>query len=179
MRALIGIGVSAIDAACLAGAWVAAVACALLSAMLIVEVATTSFANWSQPWAVEYSTYFQAMVLFAGSGWTFRQGGHIRVSLLLAALPRTWARLVDLLGTGFALGVCFYLAVALVNQTVRTSELGSRSYYPSETPLAWPQGALAAAFVLLALSILARLVRLLAGEPAEAPPDERLSTTVE
>lgn len=179
MRALVGIGVSAIDAACLVGAWVAASACALLSAMLIVEVATTSFVNWSQPWAVEYSTYFQAMVLFAGSGWTFRQGGHIRVSLLLAALPRAWARLVDLLGTGFALGICGYLAVALVNQAMRTIELGSRSYYPSETPLAWPQGALAAAFVLLALSILARLVRLLAGEPPEAVSGEGLSATIE
>jgi TRAP-type C4-dicarboxylate transport system permease small subunit len=176
---LLGAALRAIDAACLAGAWIGAVACALLSAMLILEVVTTSFFNWSQPWAVEYSTYFQAMVLFAGSGWAFRQGAHIRVSLLLGALPPALARLLDLFGTVFALGLCSYLTVALVEQALRTIELGSRSYYPSETPLAWPQGFLAGAFVLLTLAILARLVRLLAGAETEAASESERPATVE
>jgi TRAP-type C4-dicarboxylate transport system permease small subunit len=169
----------AIDAACLAGAWVAAAACLLLSAMLVLEVATTSFFNWSQPWAVEYSTYFQAMVLFAGSGWAFRQGAHIRVAVLLGALRPLAARLVDLFATVFALGLCGYLTVALIGQALRTIELGSRSYYPSATPLAWPQGFLAASFVLLTLSILARFLRLLVGAPPEAPPESGRPVTLE
>jgi TRAP-type C4-dicarboxylate transport system permease small subunit len=172
-------GLRAVDSACLAGAWVGAISCALLAGMLIVEVVTTSFFSWSQPWAVEYSTYFQAMVLFAGSGWAFRQGAHIRVSLLLGALPQALVRLVDLFGTVFALGLCGYLTVALVDQALRTIELGSRSYYPSETPLAWPQGFLAASFVLLTLSIIARLVRLLVGEPPEALPEDGRPATLE
>jgi TRAP-type C4-dicarboxylate transport system permease small subunit len=159
-----------IDFACLAGAWIGAASCLLLSAMLIVEVAATSFFAWSQPWAVEYSMYFQAMVLFAGSGWAFRQGAHVRVTLLFAILPRSLAYILDLLGSVFTLGLCGYLTVALVDQALRTISLGSRSYYPSETLLAWPQGALAASFVLLTLAISARIVRLLVGdEPPEDP----------
>ena len=167
MRDLVRRVLRGIDALCLVGAWVGAIACFMLSAMLILEVATPSFFNWSQPWAIEYSTYFQAMVLFAGSGWAFRQGTHIRVSLLLALLPRALGYLLDLLGSVFVLGLSLYLTIALVDQALRTVNLGSRSYYPSETLLVWPQGALAAGFVLLTLAVAARVVRLLLGDPTE------------
>jgi TRAP-type C4-dicarboxylate transport system permease small subunit len=76
-----------IDGACFAGACVAAAAAALLAAMLIAEVMLTSFFNVSQPWAVEFAIYLQAVVLFCGSGWALRQGAHIRVGVLLQALP--------------------------------------------------------------------------------------------
>jgi TRAP-type C4-dicarboxylate transport system permease small subunit len=169
LRDLIRRVLRGIDALCVVGAWVGAIACFLLSAMLILEVATTSFFNWSQPWAIEYSTYFQAMVLFAGSGWALRQGAHIRVNLLLALLPRAIGYLLDLLVSVFALGLSSYLTIALVDQALRTISLGSRSYYPSETLLVWPQGALAAAFILLTLAVAARVTRLLLGDPVEDP----------
>ena len=169
MRDLIRRVLRGIDALCFVGAWVGAIACFLLSAMLILEVATTSFFNWSQPWAIEYSTYFQAMVLFAGSGWALRQGAHIRVNLLLALLPRAIGYLLYLLVSIFVLGLSSYLTIALVDQALRTISLGSRSYYPSETLLVWPQGALAAAFILLTLAVAARVTRLLLGDPVEDP----------
>ncbi len=159
----------AVDGLNVVGAAGAALAFALLSVMLIVEVIATSFFAWSQPWAVEYSTYFLAFTLFLGSGWTLRTGGHIRVSILLALLPGRAARLLDLCGSAFALGVVSFAAWALVGQALRTAELGSVSYFPSRTPLLYPQALLAAGFVLLALAFLARVVRLALGQPAEVP----------
>lgn len=149
------------------GAMVAALACFALAAMLIVEVVTTSFFAWSQPWSVEYSTYFLAATLFLGSGWTLRKGGHIRVSALFSLLPTKFVWLVDLLGTGFATGVITFAAYALVEQALRTYSLGSRSYFPSETLLVFPQTMLAIAFVMLALAMVSRLVRLLRREPPQ------------
>lgn len=155
------------DGACTAGAVVAAIAAALLACMLIAEVVLTSFFSTSQPWAVEFAIYLQACVLFCGSGWALRQGGHIRVSVLLQTLPTRLARVVDMIGTAFAIGVLGFLVHAMWMQWLRSAELGSISYYPMGTPVWVPQGVLTIGVTLLLVSFIARLVRLAIGEPAE------------
>jgi hypothetical protein len=85
----------AIDLACAAGAGLAAIAAGLLALLLIAEVVLTSFFATSQPYVIEYAIFLQAAVLFAGSGWALRQGAHIRVSVLLAALPEAARRALE------------------------------------------------------------------------------------
>jgi TRAP-type C4-dicarboxylate transport system permease small subunit len=156
-----------IDAACAIGAFIAAVSAGLLALILIVEVVATSLFSWSQPWAVEYPVYLQCVVLFAGTGWTLRQGGHIRVAVLMQALPPGLARLVDMVGTVFAIGFLGFACWALWQQLIRTIEFGSTSYYPMGTPLWLPQSLLTAGVTLLVLAFLARLLRLAVGEQAD------------
>jgi TRAP-type C4-dicarboxylate transport system permease small subunit len=157
----------AIDAVNAAGAAVAAVACFALAVMLIVEVIATSFFAWSQPWAVEYAAYLLCATLFAGTGWTLRQGGHIRVTLLTQALPEGARRIADLVGTVFALGVASFMTWACAENAIRSFERGSVSYYPSRTPLVFPQSVLALGLLLLTLALLARAVRLALDEAPE------------
>jgi len=154
----------AIDLLCAAGAAVAAVACAVMAVMLVTEVIATSFFNWSQPWAVEFSGYSLLAVFFAGSGWALREGAHIRVTLVTQSLPTRAAWALDALASAGALVLTGYAGYALICYTARSAELGSVSTYLSQTPLAWPQGLLATSFVLLSLALFARLVRLLSGE---------------
>lgn len=156
-----------IDAICDAGGYLAAFSAALLAVMLIVEVGVTSFASWSQPWAVEYSGYLLAVILFAGSGWTLRQGGHIRVSAMTSLFPGNVRRWLDLAATAFAIGLVAYVALAATQYALRSFELGSTSYYPSRTPQFYPQSILAASFWILFLAFIARFLRLCSGrEPA-------------
>ncbi|MEM8665497.1 MAG: TRAP transporter small permease [Pseudomonadota bacterium] len=155
------------DALTAVGAAVGAVAALGLAAMLIVEVITTSFFAYSQPYAVEYSGYLLGLVLFAGTGWTLGKGGHIRVEVLADILGSERGRLLDLVTSVFALGVVGFVALALTRQALRTWELGSRSYFPSETPLVYPQAMLAAGFILLTIAFVARIVRLFVGLPAQ------------
>lgn len=158
-----------IDGVCAAGAGLAALSLALLAAMLIAEVVATSFLAWSQPWAVEYAGYLLAATLFAGSGWALRHGGHIRVQVATDLMPAPARRLADLLATAFALGVAGLMTWACLDTAIRSFERGSLSYYPTATPLAWPQSVLAFGMATLALALLARLMRLLIGEAPEAP----------
>ncbi|MEM6440619.1 MAG: TRAP transporter small permease [Pseudomonadota bacterium] len=163
MRPLLAV----IDALCLAGAAVAATATALLAGMLILEVFTVNLIAWSQPWSVEYGGYLLAATLFSGSGWTLRQGGHIRVSLLIERFGEEARRWVDLICSVFGLGVSSFMAWSSIIFAVRTWERGSVSFYPTATPLVFPQSLLAASLLILALSLLARVIRLLIDEPAE------------
>jgi TRAP-type C4-dicarboxylate transport system permease small subunit len=156
-----------IDALCAAGAVLAAVSAALLAAILIGEVVATSFLNWSQPWAIEYAIYLQCFVLFCGAGWTLRQGGHIRVGVLMQALPPGAARLLDMAGTAFAIGMLGFATWALWQQLLRTFAFGSTSFYPMGTPIWIPQGLLTLGVTLLLLAFVARLLRLAMHEPPD------------
>lgn len=158
-----------IDGLCDLGAAIAALGCAALAVMLIVEVITTSFLAWSQPWAVEYSGYFLCASLFAGSGWALRHGGHIRVTILTQMLPEATRRLADLLATVFAIGVAGFMSWACIDNAIRTWERGTVSYYTSATPLIYPQALLAFGATVLTLALIARALRLLANEAPEAP----------
>lgn len=156
-----------VDLLCAIGAGVAAISAALLALILITEVIATSFFNWSQPWAVEYAIYLQCFVLFCGAGWTLRQGGHIRVGIVMQALPPAAARLLDLFSTVFAIGVVGFASWALWQQWLRTFDFGSTSFYPMATPIWIPQGLLTLGVTLLLLAFLARLARLVLDQSAD------------
>jgi TRAP-type mannitol/chloroaromatic compound transport system permease small subunit len=158
-----------LDAICGFGAFIAALCCALLAIMLIVEVITTSFFAYSQPWAVEYSGYLLAAILFAGSGWTLGQGAHIRVALFMEFLGARAYRFVDLAISLFALGIAVYVSFAVAENAARSLELGSVSYYPSATPVWIPQAVLAFGWIVLCLGLIARIIRLISGRTPERP----------
>lgn len=150
---------------------VAAASCALLAVMLIAEVAATSLFAWSQPWAVEYGAYLCAFTLMAGSGYALRHGTHIRVMLILEYSPRRMRRPVELFCTLGALAVASMLTWGLGELAWRSLVRHSVSYFAMQTPLAWPQAMMAAGALLLALALLARLLRLLIGDPPDLGSD--------
>jgi TRAP-type C4-dicarboxylate transport system permease small subunit len=167
MKRAIGSFCAGIDRLNAAGAVVAAMCCAALALLLIVEVAATSGFDWSQPWVVEYSAYLCALTLLAGSGQAMRHGAHIRVRLILALLPASVARALDLACSLAALAVAATLAYGMVELAWRSWQRESVSYFAMQTPLAIPQALLAMATLLLALALLARALRLALGEPPE------------
>ncbi|MDA1311460.1 MAG: TRAP transporter small permease [Proteobacteria bacterium] len=158
----------AIDGLCRGAAWLAALLLAALAVLGMVEILSRWWFNYSLPITFEYSSYMLGLVMLGGTAWALREGGHIRVTLIMQPLGERARRIVDLIGTTFALGVSLYLSAALVNFTARTLALGSVSFFPSQTPLGWPQAAFTAGVCLLSLALFARLLRLILGEPPEA-----------
>jgi TRAP-type C4-dicarboxylate transport system permease small subunit len=158
-----------VDRACEVGAWLAAAGCLGLAGMLIAEVATTSLAGWSQPWAVEYSAYLCAIALFGGSGYALRRGAHIRVGVVVALVPARARRALDLACTLAALVVAGILCGALGELAARSRSLNSVSYFAMQTPLWIPQGALAVSVALLVLALAARAARLAVGAAPDHP----------
>ncbi|MEN9774452.1 MAG: hypothetical protein RL322_1522 [Pseudomonadota bacterium] len=171
MRASLLLGCRFIDRLCLAGAAFAALCCAVLATMLIVESVVTAAFDWSQPWAVEYGAYLCALTLLAGSGYALGQGAHIRVRIALDYLPGAAARLLDLVCTLAAGAVVTLLVKGLIDLAWRSFERGSVSYYVMQTPLWVPQSLLAASALILWLALLARAIRLVLGVAPERAPD--------
>jgi len=165
-----------IDTLTFAGGVFAAACCALLAVMLIAEVVATSAFSWSQPWAVEYGAYLCGFTLLAGSGYALRSGSHIRVMLALEWSPRRAKFLIELFCTTAALVVAGMLSWGLIELAWRSHVRNSVSYFAMQTPLAWPQAAMAAGAVLLSAALVARLLRLLIGDAPDLATDAGSAT---
>jgi len=145
-------------------------------AMILCEIAARSLFNYSLSFAWEYSAYAMGAAMFGGAAFTLRTGGHIRVSLLSGRLSARAARGLDILCTVLAGALAGYIAIGLGQLAWRSFIAGSTSPTVSATPLVIPQAAIALGMALLALQFVARLLRLLTGQP---PEDDSMSFEVD
>lgn len=145
--------------------------------LMLAEVVKRGFIGGSLAYSWEISTYAMAAMFFLAAGRTLRTGRHVRVSLLLEASgPRLRAG-VEAAAAVVALVLAVGIFLSLVDMTRASFARDLRAPTFTATPLAWPQMALAVGAGQLVLDLLARLVRLMRGEPlqeqsADEPPDD-------
>ena len=82
------------------------------------------------------------------------------MEIYASVLPKSWVRWVDFGCTLFAFGVTTVLAYGLIALAWKSYALNSVSYFAMKTPMAIPQGLVAASVCILLLGLLARALRL-------------------
>lgn len=155
------------DMLSLVGAVVASLALAALVVMGGSEVLLRSFFSTSLSFVVEYNGYLLALTFLGGCGQAMREGGHIRVTMLLQSLPDRVAKGLDVACTIVGLFLAAYLFIAMGKLAYGSYQYGTLSFFTSRTPLVYPQAATALMLGIFVLSVAARLVRLLIGQPPE------------
>ena len=154
--------------------------CAVLFAMMAVICVDVLLRNvpllpgvLGLPWANEVTEYALYLITMLTAPWLLRQGLHIRVDVLLRALPARvgwgaeWA--VDLI----ALACCVVLAWYGCKAVLSSHAIGGMVVKVLSVPEWWLLAPLPATFSLLALEVLLRMVRLAHGE--RAPRTEAVS----
>jgi TRAP-type C4-dicarboxylate transport system permease small subunit len=118
------------------------------------------------PWANEVTEYALYLITMLTAPWLLRQGLHIRVDVLLRAIPArlAWACewLVDLL----ALACCVVIAWYGVKAVLSSHAIGGTVVKVISVPEWWLLAPLPATFALLAFEVLFRMHRLYHGERA-------------
>ncbi len=144
------------DRLALFGAYMAALALLLMFGLGLAEIFMREVMNQSLSISLEYTGYLVSYAFLLGSGWTFRQGKHVRVSLFKAkpALERRLEIAIHWL----ALLIVGQLVVGVNNWTMGSFFLGSVSFFPSATPLWIPQAIFAMGPAILIFSIFASLI---------------------
>ena len=145
--------------------------CAVLFLMMLVICVDVLLRNvrivpgmLGVPWANEVTEYALYFITMLTAPWLLRQGMHIRVDVLLRAIPRRlawyfeWA--VDLL----ALACCVVIAFYGVKAVFSSLAIGGTVVKVLSVPEWWLLAPLPATFALLAIEILFRMERLYAGE---------------
>jgi len=159
------------------GEWcarLAALSLLMMAVLMLAEVFARNLLAQSLTFSWEYAGYLMGAAFFFGAAYTLRTGGHVRVSLLAEHVPAPVARLLDVAVTLVGVAVSGFLVYALGDLTLTSYQRSIVSFTPVQTPLIYPQGVLAVGALFLLLQMIARLARLLRGQP----PDEEFHGVV-
>ena len=125
-------------------------------------------------WANEISEGMLYLITLLTAPWLLRKGQHIRVDIILRAVPRTagWAFewIVDVLALACCAVICWYSGLA----AYKSYAAGSMSIKTLVTPEWWLISALPMAFAALTVEMLFRMRRLWLAP--RAPRDDAVST---
>lgn len=156
------------------------VASLLLAAMMLIICADVLLRNVAivpglrgLEWSNEISETLLYLITLLAAPWLLRQGQHIRVDLLLRAIPKRLAWRLEIAADVLALACCIALVVYSAKAAWASYRAGSILIKTLVTPEWWSLAPLPVAFALLAIEAGFRMHRLLGGE--RAPRDDAVS----
>ena len=124
--------------------------------------------------AEEYAGYMLVAIAFLGMAYTWREGGHVRVTALVSRLPAkvsNWLRLITMV-------LAFAFTIALIHSSynflARSFKVGmvSSTYY--RTPLQGPHMTIMIGFILLALLLIFEIARVIMNIRAGKTTEEKV-----
>ena len=145
--------------------------CLLLFAMMMVIVMDVVLRNLAGPgmprglaWSNEVSELMLYLITVCVAPWLLRQGQHIRVDILLQALPGQVAWILEWVGDLIGLACCLFMAWYGAKAALASHASGAVNIKTLVTPEWWSLAPLPIVFVLLAIEMLFRMARLHAAE---------------
>ncbi len=163
----VGRVLNAVDALADWGAWASVLCIVGILVLIVGEVAARNLINISMDFAWEFSSFLMGAAFMLGAAYSLRSGSQIRVMAVLDNLPPRARYALDLFANLCAAIAVGYLTCALAQLAWLSFVRDSHSDKSSELALWIAQAPLALGAALLALQTLARLARLLRGEPGE------------
>ena len=151
---------AAIDFLSRLGCYAAGACVAGATSLVLAEIVARKVFGTSLAFAWEFAAYLCAAALLLGAGHALATGAHVRVQLVLDALPPRGARVLDVLSSVAVVLIAGYLAWAVGKLAWNSFADGTRSFLPSNVLLYPFQAAFALGAVLLLLQAAARVVRL-------------------
>jgi TRAP-type C4-dicarboxylate transport system permease small subunit len=116
------------------------------------------------PWANEVTEYALYFITLLTAPWLLRQGQHIRIDIVLRALPRRLAWYCEWAVDALALACCVALVFYGVKAVLSSLAIQGTIVKVLSVPEWWMLAPLPATFALLAVEVLFRMHRLHAGE---------------
>lgn len=145
--------------------------CAVLFAMMAIICVDVLLRNVGivpgmrgVPWANEVTEYALYFITMLTAPWLLRQGQHIRVDVLLRAIPRRLAWGCEWAVDVVALACCVAIAFYGVKAVLSSLAIGGTVVKVLSVPEWWLLAPLPATFALLATEVLFRMQRLYSGE---------------
>ena len=159
----------------------ALVGCAVIFLMTVMICADVLFRNvrlvpgvHGIAWANEVSEAMLYLITMLTAPWLLRQGQHIRVDIVLRAVPPRMGWYFEWFADVLGLVCCLLISWYGARATLASFKAGSMSVKTLITPEWWMLAPLPVAFLLLAIEMGFRMRRLHLGE--RAPRDDAVST---
>lgn len=141
-------------------------ACAVLAAILLGitavlvtgDVAARNLGLGTLPWILEVSEYVLPLATFLVAPWLLARNEHVRLDVLLAALPPRLARALARAGDLLGLAVCAVFVAYGGRAIASSAQQGSLVIKSVVFPEWWLYAPVPACFALLAIEFVRRLV---------------------
>ncbi len=141
------------------GAYLSSFLFIALTVLIITEIVSRSFFNVSTMIAGEYSGYFYLASIFFGLGYTFKEDGHIRITILTSKLSKNKIRVVDIFAGVITLVLTLFILYYSVKMIIESYKFEMVSETVSETPIYLTQLALPIGLLIFCIAILAFIVK--------------------
>jgi TRAP-type transport system small permease protein len=142
----------------------AAIAALMLLAMVIlvtIDVALRNLLNTGFVWSNEVSEYALYLMTLLTAPWLLRRGQHVRLDLVLTAVPARAAWLLEAAGDVIGFVVCVLMIRYGTMMALEAARIGSITIKNLTFPEWWLLAPLPLTFLLLAVEFVFRLHRLL------------------
>jgi TRAP-type mannitol/chloroaromatic compound transport system permease small subunit len=141
------------------GAYLASFLVVLLVLLVLCEIVLRSFFDASTMIADEYSGYFYLAIIFLALGFTLKEEGHIRITIITTRLTNTKVKIIDIIASFLALIVLLFAIYRTALFAYDAYELDMLSEAVSQTPLYLTQIVMPIGLILFLLSVIAYLLR--------------------
>jgi TRAP-type C4-dicarboxylate transport system permease small subunit len=131
----------------------------LLMVMLLIEVLTRYILRSPLSIAEEMGGYLLVSITFMGLAYTWKEKGHVRVTLIFSRLPEKIARPIRFVTLILATAFTLPLIKACYDLLADSLLFESRSGSWLRTPLVYPQTILLVGAVLLFLQLLVEIIK--------------------
>jgi TRAP-type C4-dicarboxylate transport system permease small subunit len=138
----------------------AAVAAVLLgiTALLVTgDVVARNLGLGTLPWILEVSEYVLPLATFLVAPWLLHKNEHVRLDILVTALPRRLGRGLDRAADLVGLAVCAVIVVYGARAIASSAQQGSLVIKSIQFPEWWLYAPVPACFALLAIEFVRRL----------------------
>ena len=140
-------------------------ACAVVAAILLGltalfvtgDVVARNVGLGTLPWILEVSEYVLPLATFLVAPWLLRHSQHVRLDVLLTALPPGPARVLDRLADAIGLAVCVVFVVYGAKAIASSAQQGSLVIKSVVFPEWWLYAPVPLSFALLAIEFVRRL----------------------
>ena len=148
----------------------ALVGCAILLVMMFIIVGDVALRNLAisglpqgLAWSNEISELMLYLITMSVAPWLLRQGQHIRVDIMLQAIPARLAWRLEWLGDLIGFACCIVMAWYGTRAAWSSYASGAVNIKTLVTPEWWALAPLPLVFVLLAIEMVFRMIRLQQG----------------
>ena len=148
-------------------AGLALVGCAILMVMMVIIVADVVLRNIPMPglprglaWSNEVSELMLYLITMCVAPWLLRQGQHIRVDIVLQAMPKRLAWYFEWVGDIIGLACCLVIAWYGAQAAWSSYASGAVNIKTLVTPEWWGLAPLPVVFILLSIEMVFRMIRL-------------------
>jgi len=141
------------------GAFFSSIAFILLTGLILIEIFSRAIFNHSTMIADEYSGYFYLAYVFLGLGYTFKENGHIRITIIYSKMPKKIQKIMDFFAGSVALAVIGFVFYRSILLCLESYNYDMRSEGVSETPLYLTQIPMVIGLFFFLLSIIAFLIK--------------------